>query len=395
MSASGIEVRGLLDGEAALYEAMVTERGGTPIEYYRSHYDGLGGSWDDSRVVLMDGKIVSHVRIYDRIVRWGSTTIHCGAMADVYTHPGHRRKGYGRMLLRDSIRRYEAWGCGLSMIISGVYEFYASEGWERYPTYRFDVQIRPEWHKPVSGYHVRRFDRDKDLDAVAEIYAEYNRNSPLTLMRDEHYWRKHFSWARREHEAAFYVAETAGEIVGYMRGDMGTIWEIGYQSDHEKAGLALLEAEVRLMASRGTKQFSIYLPWQEPMIGFLRTLRCHTSLVETTLLRIVDLPLLLESLRPDFEVRLKNCDHPIPPSGSLGFNSGGHQATITVADGQIQVTPGLTQGIEVLQVSQRHLFDLMTGSDEYVPLKLSRPARDLIEVLFPKQNPMWWPIDTV
>lgn len=92
---------------------------------------------------------------------------------------------------------------------------------------------------------------------------------------------------------------------------------------------------------------------------------------------------------------LKDCDHPVLPSGSLGFDSEGHQATITVVDGRVQVNPGLSNGAEVLQLSQRHLFDLMTGSDEYVPLSLSKSGRDLVEVLFPKLNPTWWPIDTV
>ena len=50
---------------------------------------------------------------------------------------------------------------------------------------------------------------------------------------------------------------------------------------------------------------------------------------------------------------------------------------------------------DVLRLSQRHLFDLMTGSDEYVPIEAPKPARDLVEVLFPKLNPTWWPMDTV
>lgn len=387
------EVRGLREDEAGLYEQMVSERGGTPIEYYLSHYDGLGGGWDNSRAVLADGQVVSHVRIYDRVVRWGSGTVHCGGMADVYTRPEHRRKGYGRMLLEDSVRRYEAWGCGLSMILSGVYEFYASGGWERYPTYRFDVGVRPEWHPRVAGYRVRRFDRSRDLEVVAEIYAAYNCNSPLTLVRDASYWAHHFSWCRREQEAAFYVAEADGEVVAYMRGDMQTIHEVGYRRGHKDAALALLEAEVRLMRSRRVQSFGIYLPSQEPMVDFLKRLRCTTTLVETNLLRIVNLPRLLTALIPDFEAAVRACDYPV--SGRLGMEAGGHRATVTVRDGTVAVAPGLADGAETLQLTQRQAFVLMTGGDEYVPVRLSRAGRDLVEVLFPRRNPMWWPIDTV
>jgi len=395
MSEGAFEVRGLRDDEAGLYSAMVSERGGTPIEYYVSHYEGLGGGWDNSRVVLVDGQIASHVRIYDRVVRWGAATVHCGAMADVYTRPEHRRKGYGRMLLEDSVERYAAWGCGLSMIISGVYEFYSSGGWERYPLYRFDIGVRPEWVSPVPGYRVRRFDRGRDLEAVAEIYAAYNQNSPLSLVRDEAYWRGHFTWVRREREEAFYVAEAEGRVAGYMRGDAQTIYETGYAEGHEAAAQALLEAELRLMRSRRTDTASIYLPYREPLVDLLRSLRYETTQTETTLLRVVNLPRLLETLLPDFRRELEGCDHPAPPQGVLGLEAAGHQATVTVTGGDVTVSRGIEEGAEVLRLSQRQLFALMTGGDAYVPVPLSKPARDLVEALFPRRNPMWWPIDTV
>jgi predicted acetyltransferase len=276
-----------------------------------------------------------------------------------------------------------------------VFEFYLSGGWERYPTYRFDVDVRPEWHARIPGYRIRRFDREEDLVAVAEIYAEYNRNSPLSLVRDDVYWRKHFTWSRREREEAFYVAEKEGEVMGYMRSDIHSILEFGYRDGYEDAALALLEAEVRLMRSRGVEHFGISMPVQEPMIGFLRQLRSSVDQVESTLLRIVDLVKLLEALVPDFRKRLKASDHPVRPGGELGIASGGYEATLTVADGDVRVAKGIAEGAEVLRLSQRHLFDLMTGSDEYVPLEVSKPARDLVEILFPKLNPIWWSIDTV
>lgn len=391
-----IEVRGLRNDEAQLYIDLINDRAHTPIEYYTSHYDGLGGGdWNDSRVVLVDGEIASHVRNYHRVVRWGSGTIHCGGMGDVFTHPDHRRRGYGLRLLEDAVEQYDGWGCGVSMILSGVFEFYRAGGWERFPTYSFSVDVRPEWIPVSSDYRVRRFDRFQDLERVADIYEAYNRNCPLTLVRDREYWRRHFTWTRRCSEQAFYVAEADGVVVAYMRGDGVNVIETGYLDGHIDAAFTLLEAEMRLARSRTAREMSIQLPPQEPMVEFLKQLRTSTRLSETTLLRIVSLTRMLEALAPDFESRLKACDHPTPPEGSLAFDSGGYQATLTVKNGRVSVAAGLGAGAEVLALSQRQLFGLTAGSGESLALTISKTGRDLVEVLFPRLNPTWWPIDTV
>jgi len=375
---------------------MINERRHTPIEYYRAFYDNLGeGDWNNSRAVLVDGQIASHVRNYDRVVRWGSGTMHCGGMGDVGTHDDHRRKGYGLLLLNDAIEQYEGWGCGLSMILSGVFEFYRAGGWERFPTYSYSVDVRPDWVKASDDYRVRRFNRFQDLDRVAEIYDAYNRNSPLTLVRDNEYWRQHFSWTRRCVEHAFYVAEIDGDVVAYMRGDGVNVAETGYLDGHYDAAVTLLEAEMRLARSRSAREMTIQLPPQEPMVDMLKDLRTSTRLGETTLLRIVNLKRLLDGLVPDFETRLKECDHPTSPSGSLGFDSGGYQATATVDGGSVTVVDGLAAGAEVIVLKQRQMFGLMAGSGEPVSLAVSKQARDLVDVLFPQRNPTWWPIDTV
>ena len=390
-----VEVRGLAADEAGLYRDMVNERGGTPIEYYESHYDGLEGGWENSRVALVEGRIASHVRLYNRTLRWGGATIQCGGMADVYSRPEDRRKGYGRELLRDALGCYHEWECGFSLIISGVVEFYAAEHWERWPTYRLDLAVQPERLPPMGDYRVRRFDRSADLEAVAAVHDDYNRDSPMTLVRDANYWRKHFSWCRKEREEAFYVAELDGEIVGYMRADTNTIWETGYATGHEMAALTLLGAEMRLMRSRGTKGCGVYLPCHEPLLYILRTLRCTTTLVETNLLRIVDLEIMLQALVPNFAKQIAACDHPTPPRGAVALTSCGQTVAIRIGSDGVTVSHDIPEGAVDVSLPQRDLFNLLTGSDAHVHIAAPKATRDLLEVLFPKRNPMWWPIDTV
>ena len=161
------------------------------------------------------------------------------------------------------------------------------------------------------------------------------------------------------------------------------------------AALALLDAEMRLMRSRGTKRCGVYLPCHEPLLYILRTLRCTTTLVETNLLRIVDLEQMLQTLAPGFARQLAECDHEQPPTGSVALTSCGQTVCITSAPGGVTVSHEVPEGTVDVSLPQRDLFNLITGSDGHVHIAAPKATRDLLEVLFPKRNPMWWPIDTV
>jgi hypothetical protein len=48
-----------------------------------------------------------------------------------------------------------------------------------------------------------------------------------------------------------------------------------------------------------------------------------------------------------------------------------------------------------LELSNHQLFCLLTGSDQYVDLGVAREDRMLIDVLFPRGNPVFWRLDGV
>src|SRR5207302_4096845 len=170
---------------------------------------------EHSRIVKRDGRIVSHLRLYDRWQRVGPVPVRVGCVGDVCTLPDHRKRGYCRATLEDALRYWDETGYDLSMIVSGV-GVYAACGWAPFPEQQFGLPAVD--HHEAAGrreYETRRFVRGEDLTAVAAVYDAYNRERSLTTVRPSSYWERHFAWIAGEIEEAFLVAERAGTVVAY------------------------------------------------------------------------------------------------------------------------------------------------------------------------------------
>ena len=60
-----------------------------------------------SRVCVIDGKIVSHIRVSDRAIQIGPSVIRLGGIGMVATLPEYRHRGYASALMQDSIEYME------------------------------------------------------------------------------------------------------------------------------------------------------------------------------------------------------------------------------------------------------------------------------------------------
>ena len=191
-----LEVRGAREDEreallAFLPTVLIAER-----EYVIAELRNQPGAlFEHSRVGLIDGKFVCHIRIYPRQIRLAGQVIGTGNIGGVCTDPDHRRKGYASELLRDALIYMDGHDIPMSIIHSGVTGFYASEGWDTFPQYRYAYQTRAKLQRQQS-IEVRRFERHRDLHAVARVHEAYNQDRSLSFVRDADYWQRHFSWIR-------------------------------------------------------------------------------------------------------------------------------------------------------------------------------------------------------
>ncbi len=85
---------------------------------------------DNLRLIKIDRKVISHVGIYPVDVRVGNAVLKVGGIGSVATDPHYQRKGYAGMLLEDCIRKMKGEAYDLSILWTGIDDYYRKFGWE-------------------------------------------------------------------------------------------------------------------------------------------------------------------------------------------------------------------------------------------------------------------------
>ena len=364
-----------------------------------SHRNNPTSKLEFSRVCVLGGKVVSHVRIYERHYRIGTAPVHGGGIGDVCTHPDHRKKGYGAGCLRDAIDYFKEHSYQMSMILSGVFGFYLSEKWEKFPQHSYAAPVRGvRVPRPRRGvYSVRWFERDTDdLEQVMGVYDVYSRNKSLSVVRTPLYWRRRMRWQTGEAPEEFLVAERAGRIVGYSRA-LGA--EMCMVPGEEDSALALYDALVRWGRKRRRETLSFRPTADNPLTEVFensRKVEKRTSL--TTLLRFIDLRGLLEAILDELQLRWMRSGLRWEGTFMLRARGVRQQAALTVKKREVTVAPSARKPTATLSWTQADLFKLLTGYGRLEDLPLGRMGRGTkraLSALFPRGDVVFWRTDTV
>jgi predicted N-acetyltransferase YhbS len=144
---------------------------------------------EQSRVLLEGGRIVAHLRVWDREIRVRGAVLRAGGIGSVLTHPDFRGRGYARALMRntESYLLNAGYDVGLLFTIIGT-PFYRALGWTPIPlpTFSVDVVSAPGERLPT---RVRALHIDRDLDAVMAIYEQCSGSLTGPELRPKQYWR--------------------------------------------------------------------------------------------------------------------------------------------------------------------------------------------------------------
>ena len=229
-----------------------------------------------TRVAEVDGRIVSHVRIFERQMRVRDVTVRVGGIGSVATYPEYEGRGFATALLRDAIERMEGAGHALSFLFTGLLSFYGRLGWRVIPQTIHTAQ--PEEVSGVSaagGTSVRPF-TSGDLPAVARVYRRATEGKTGAVVRSERYWRDHMTWVRDDPEG-FLVAEARGRVVAYVRSYVEIDNHLhlleGEALPGAEGALAVLLAELgRLAVRRGLTPVRGVIPAGHPLADLLEGL---------------------------------------------------------------------------------------------------------------------------
>jgi predicted acetyltransferase len=354
-------------------------------------------------VVERGGEFVSHVRVTLRSIRLGDQVGLLGGIGDVATHPAYRNKGYGSACLEEAIRFMQEAGCCLSALGTGRFSFYGRLGWEiAIPGCRVQLSASGPPAEALDGYSRRRFRPDKDLPAVMSLYDTYNAGRLLNVARTEGYWRRQmefsvqppfdgpWGYVKEDPEGFVVIVDARRSVVAYARSRRGEERHevVEAAARDRRAALALLAH----LAEQYRHRREIVL--DEPPDGMLAEValtacggQCTFSR-SGTMVRIIDLRRLFETLAPELAVRLRASEL-AGARGALRLVTDIGSVTLEYEGGEVTASRG--RRAPGLELPQRRLVQMVTGyrSPASVLEELGRggdvaQAR-LLEVLFPRR----------
>lgn len=192
-----------------------TQRG----ERYRSYILG-DPTWrpEQTPVVLVDDRIVSTLRIWDRHVHLGATPVRMGGIGGVTTHPDYRRRGLANQLMAHAAETMRSSGYELGLLFTIIpARFYRRLGWCSVPLTGFRATLH-QCPDSACGPWVVPFEAARDLEEVVTLYQRNNAGRSGTLLRPRPYWDYTPSQARGVLPTV--VARDSMGLVGYLNWEM-------------------------------------------------------------------------------------------------------------------------------------------------------------------------------
>lgn len=348
-----------------------------------------------TRVCLADDSIVSSVHICEREVRVGESLILVGGIANVATHPDFRRRGYGTRLMQDAVEVMGRDGMDCSILFTGIHPFYEKVGWCCVPVPSLSCALKTTLGEGSdSKYSTRTCEWPYDIPTIQLIHDEFNSRRPLTVVRDDDYW-KGYALPRFGGPKSTLLAGTGGRVTGYLlyesEGENCWLREIGYLSDDEECVDVLVRTAASRSLDAGAKILHSRLP-SEPAVleslGRIADQMNHHDL-KGMMCRIVNMKSLGKKILPELNRRARLNKS---PSGSLRLRTELGSLDLTVRFGHVSMGAHAPQ---LVPLSQAEFFSLLFGIKSLYELRIdaSSKSRGILNALFPPQCSVYWEPD--
>jgi GNAT superfamily N-acetyltransferase len=225
-------------------------------------------------LVKVDGRVVSHVQLTDRRIRFGSTTMAMNGILWVGTLPEYRGLGFAQNLIRVADGRARENGVPLQALTTGMPRFYRSLGWGICGRQTFGQTLSRNLPQVADGvidgrggfWHVRPW-RQVELNDLMNLYDRQYAHTNGSVLRSEDYWR----WMiGRRYAHVIWVACQGEHVRGYAFVKDHRILEIATDPAHPQALKALL-GRVRAEAlERAYPQVTVHAPLDHPVMEAFR-----------------------------------------------------------------------------------------------------------------------------
>lgn len=320
------------------------------------------------RVLYKDGVEISALGVIDYTTRLGGAQVRTGGIGNVRTPEEHRKKGYMRILMEDTIEYMIEQGYDISLLL-GIPDFYHKFGYAvslAKEKYVLDYEFIHGIEVDRSGYTIRDIEIE-DFENVLAIYNRNNHDRPGSLVRTrEFFWgfaRGSELFTKVKH---FLIEDKQGEIVAYVvYDDNDTDLHIVEVEAVDRSLFYLIMDELKRLDNELERDFHdlhFYMPCDHPFMIFLRRYGINMEVEFPRngmgMARIMNLQSTIEKIAPDVEKRVKkNLGHEY--SGELEIVTEIGSACITVVKGAITVSSKSSE--YKFAVSQKNLAQLLHG----------------------------------
>ena len=352
-------------------------------------------------LVKVENRVISHVHLTERLVRYGSVVLRMNGVMWVGTLPEYRGLGFAQNLMRLADSRAREADTLLQALTTGMPKFYRSLGWG--VCGRHTVGIILSRNLPSTGdglveakggpWHVRPW-RQVELNDLMGLYDAQFATTTGSVLRTEDYWR----WIiGRRYAHVIWVACQGEKVRGYAFIKDHKILEIATDPAFPHAMQTLL-GRVRAEAlERAYPEVVIHAPPDHPALetvraGSGRIIEAEDWENSTSMYHVTDPGAFLAAVLPELARRARASGAVLPLE--LG---------ITVDDRRtmIHIDPK-TARVEPDKLSRRHLTMSPTafvrlvmghsGIDRAIAEDGAEPstatAIDAARILFPI-TPIW------
>ena len=356
---------------------------------------------DQRLLVKVENRVVSHVHLTERRVRYGSGVLPMNGVMWVGTLPEYRGLGFAQNLMRLADSRAREVGVPLQALTTGMPKFYRPLGWGVCGLHSVGVVLSR--NLPATGdglleakggpWHVRPW-RQVEINDLMTLYDNQYATTTGTVVRDEDYWR----WMiGRRYAHVIWVACQGESVRGYAFVKDHKILEIATDPTYPHAMRALL-GRVRAEAlERAYPEVLIHAPADHPVLDEVRNGSGRVIDTEdwegtASMYHVPDVGRFLESILPELTRRAVASGVPLPIE--LGLTVDDRRWMLHVDSHRSRVEPD--------KLSRRHLT---LSSPAFVRLAMGHSgidraiaedgvetstatAIDAARALFPSQ-PIW------